>query len=830
MTAISKKLKNQSEPQPNFVEVALPIPVRQAFTYSVPTEMQERIAVGSRLQVPFGRRTVTGYAVVFHETLSEELGLEESSIKEVVQLLDSTPLLTEEILTLTQWAAGYYASSWGEMLKASLPAGINATVEEILRITEAGTDFLATADERRTQKIDLLEFLRDHGETNFRRLKKKFGVSRVQRIARELDDLGFITRLQRAVTPKVTTKKRQAVRLVDGDPPATEKMPTPQQRRIIDVLKNHDFLLAKGLMEQAKVGISPIKTLARRGLVEIFQAEVRRDPMATSELPKAELLTLTDEQSAVVAKIEKSLGSESYRSFLLHGVTGSGKTEVYIRIIKRTLKMRKSALMLVPEIALTPVFSKRLRSVFGEKVAILHSSLSTGERFDEWRRIRSGEATVAIGTRSAVFAPLQNIGLIVVDEEHDGSYRQHEMPFYNARDVAIVRANNAKAVIILGSATPAVESFHNSRIGKSTYLSLPNRIGNRPMAKAQIVDMRAVFAQTGKDEILAPELIGAIEETRKKGEQCIILLNRRGFSQFVLCRSCGESIRCVNCDITLTFHKSEQRLVCHYCNHKVKTPQQCPSCESEFIYFLGEGTQQIEKILQKTFPDLRIARVDRDSTKKRRELERVLMSFSEGELDMLVGTQMIAKGHDFPNVTMVGVVSVDAGLSMPDFRSAEKTFQLLTQVAGRAGRGKLPGQVLIQTYYPDHYAIKHAKNQDYDSFYEQEIGFRKSMHYPPFVALASILVKHPNYNYALENAQILRSALGSADMNKHCIILGPAPAPLSRLKGEHRLQILIKSRNRKHLRKTIDFATAEAEAKSCDMKIVYVEIDPINLL
>ncbi|MDQ2745719.1 MAG: primosomal protein N', partial [Acidobacteriota bacterium] len=557
---------------------------------------------------------------------------------------------------------------------------------------------------------------------------------------------------------------------------------------------------------------------------------VRRDPLAEVALPALLDLTLTDEQTGVLKEINAALQTDEYKAFLLHGVTGSGKTEIYIRAMQTALERGKSSLMLVPEIALTPVFSRRLRAVFGDAVAILHSNLSTGERFDEWRRIRRGAASIVIGTRSAVFAPLENIGLIVVDEEHDSSYRQHESPFYHGRDAAIVRAHNARAVIVLGSATPALESFHNAHSGKYQYLQLPNRVGNRPLATAELIDMREIFKAEGKDTIFSPQLLEAIEMTHSKGEQSIILLNRRGFSQFVLCRSCGETIRCPNCDITLTFHKREGKLVCHYCNHREKTPRQCPSCEGKFLYFMGEGTEQIEDILTRKFSELKIARIDRDTTGKRKTFEETLMSFSRGEIDMLVGTQMLAKGHDFPNVTLVGVISVDNGLSMPDFRSAERTFQLLTQVAGRAGRGELAGRVLIQTFYPDHYALKHARTQNYDNFYAEEIRFRKNLNYPPFVALASILIKHPNYEYAFDHAQILRESLQKMNGEKNCIILGPAPAPLARLKNEHRLQILVKAKNRTKLRETLDFALHEAEEKSCDLKIVNVEIDPVNLL
>ena len=823
---------NKKSESPEFVEVALPVPLRQTFTYCVPYGMQANIKIGSRLLVPFGKRHLTGYAVALHESLSEELELEEFEIKEVLELLDNEPLLTEEIIKLTQWTSDYYASAWGEVLKASLPAGINVTVEQIIAINSRGKDEVIKLETAKTQKAQILFYLSNNGETSLRELKKSFGASKTLRAVNALLKNEFVTKYHRTLTTKVKPKRRKAVRLLppENHKPTAKKLSETQQKIIDYLLKEDGEVLFTELIENADVGASPINTLAKYGFVEIFVTEVMRDPLSQSNIPEIQDLVLTDQQTLVLSQINKGIDSNKYQAFLLHGVTGSGKTEVYIRAMKSVLEKDKSALMLVPEIALTPVFSKRLRAVFGKEVAILHSGLSTGERFDEWRRIRKGDARVVIGTRSAIFAPIENIGLIVVDEEHDTSYRQHEMPFYNARDVAIIRANFSKAVVVLGSATPALESFHNSHIGKYEYLELPNRINNRPLATAELIDMREVFKLAGKDPIFAPQLVEAIEETHARGEQSIILLNRRGFSQFILCRSCGETIRCTNCDITLTYHKREQKLVCHYCNHHLKVPNSCLSCESKFLFFMGEGTEQIENLLQRKFSDLRIARVDRDTTKRKHELENVLADFSGGKLDMLVGTQMLAKGHDFPNVTLVGVISVDAGLSLPDFRSAERSFQLLTQVAGRAGRGELRGRVLIQTYYPEHYALKHSKTQNYDSFYKQEIAFREKMHYPPFVALSSILIKHPNFNYAQDNAQILFNALVAANPNKQCIILGPAPAPLPRLKGEYRLQILIKSRNRKHLRETLDFAIADAEAKFCDLKIVYVEIDPINLL
>ena len=832
MQNLAAKIFLQDAPKPQYVEVALPLPLRQTFTYILPVGLQENIQTGARLLVPFGKRQLTGYAVALHQNLNPELEIEESALKEAIELLDAEPLVPAEIIKLTQWTADYYASSWGEVLKASLPAGINANVEQVVSITENGRDELAKVSSAKTVKVQILQFLSENEATSARELGKKFGVSKTQRAIRELVKVGWASTLHRTLTAQVKAKRRKAVRLL---PPElhqpTNKPLTDAQQRIIELLleENGEIIFTE-LLEKADVGASSINTLAKRGIVEVFVREVRRDPLQDAKLPELQNLILTDEQNTVLSEIQKALQAEKYKAFLLHGVTGSGKTEIYIRAMKTVMEKGKTALMLVPEIALTPVFSRRLRAVFGDEVAILHSNLSTGERFDEWRRLRSGKARIAIGTRSAVFAPLENIGLIIIDEEHDGSYRQHESPFYNGRDVAVVRANFADAVVVLGSATPALETFHNSHIGKYQYLSLPNRIGNRPLARAELVDMRQVFKQIGKDAPFSPQLVQAIEETHSRGEQSIILLNRRGFSQFVLCRSCGESIRCNNCDITLTYHRREAKLVCHYCNHREKAPRSCPQCKSQYLYFVGEGTEQIEDMLKRKFSNLRIARIDRDTTKRRKEFEETLMQFSEGEIDMLVGTQMLAKGHDFPNVTLVGVISVDAGLAMPDFRSAERTFQLLTQVAGRAGRGDLQGKVLIQTYYPEHYVLKHALYQDYEGFYKEEISFRQKLSYPPFVALCSILIKHSNYNYAFDHAQILKDCLQNANTEKMCRIFGIAPAPLARLKGEHRLQILVKARNRTKLRETLDFALHDAQEKFCDLRIVNVEIDPVNLM
>lgn len=814
---------------PKYVEAALPLPLRQTFTYSIPAGFADEIEIGARILVPFGKRTITGYAVALHQELDPGSDLELSAIKSVYQLVDSSPLLTAEIVELTKWAAGYYAASWGEMLKASLPAGINSAIENIAIITTKGIDRISENINSKAIKFRILQRIAERSEIPLNELSKEFGDSAAKRAFRELAREGSISTAERTVTTKVKPKLRKYVRLIENA--ESDKPPTSAQQKVLDALKDSGGeSLFMELVDDIGVSASAINTLAKRGLVEIFTGELLRDPFAQTSPIAINKITLNDEQSDVLRSILAPIERGEYKAFLLHGVTGSGKTEVYIRGMLRALELGRSSLMLVPEISLTPIFSQRLRSIFGADVAILHSNLSPGERFDEWRRIYGGQARIVIGTRSAIFAPLRNVGLIIVDEEHDTSYRQNESPYYNARDTAVVRAKNANAVVVLGSATPALETFYNTELGKYEHLSLPNRIGGRPLAKAELIDMREVFRKQGKDVPFSPQLISAIEETHAKGEQTIILLNRRGFSQYVMCRGCGESLKCKNCDITLTFHRRENRISCHYCGYFEHAPKICPKCESEYLYYIGDGTEKLEDSLHKLFPDQRIERIDRDTMAKRGQMQKTLMSFDRGEIDMLIGTQMLAKGHDFHNVTLVGVISVDIGLGIPDFRSAERTFQLLTQVAGRAGRGNLPGRVMIQTYYSEHYALKHASNQDFDAFRKDELRHRKEMHYPPFVVLASIMIKHKDQRYAERNAKLLGDCLVRANKEKRCRILGPAEATIARLKGEYRFQILIKSAERRSLRNLIDLGLSDAEARNCDLKIIQIEIDPINLM
>jgi primosomal protein N' (replication factor Y) len=811
--------------------------VNLTFTYQLTELMREGAQVGARVMVPLGRRLTTGYIVGLSEALKPGSSLKESEIKEVAELLDAEAIVTPELLDITRWVSDYYASPWGEVIKAALPPGISANIDQFLAITGAGQTELAklSTTQCATIKSRLLGLLADKGELSLHAAGNVLGQTQAATSARDLQREGLIAISQRQHGAVTKEKLQRAVRLVSPVAPKdtgiSDRRFTPAQERVVQALTDAEGALSfRKLLASASVSESTIKTLQKKGMVDFFDQPVRRDPLAAALVPPPDAHELTDAQLAVLREIEKPLARQIYATFLLHGVTGSGKTEVYMRAMRTTLELGRSALMLVPEIALTPVFSRRLRAQFGDQVAIFHSSLSKGERFDEWTRVKNGLARIVIGTRSAVFAPISNLGLVIVDEEHEATYRQQDSPYYNGRDTAIVRAQKESAVVVLGSATPSLESFHNARTGKYRYLNLPDRIANRPLASARIIDMREVFARHGKPQVFSDELLAAIEATHQRQEQSIILLNRRGYSSFVLCRSCGESITCPNCDVTLTYHRSERVIVCHYCNHRQVSPSLCPNCKGKYIYYVGEGTEQLEEMLRELFPALRIARIDRDTTARRSVFEKSLFDFSEGKLDMLVGTQMLAKGHDFPNVTLVGVVSVDAGLQLPDFRAAERTFQLITQVAGRAGRGDRHGEVLIQTYHPDHYALRHACAQDYAGFYDQEIRYRENHSYPPFVALASLLVHGPDLKQTGTTGLALRKEMDLANKERACRVLGPAPAPLARLKGEYRIQLLVKSRNRRQLRKVIDTAFAAVIANRHNPRTINVEIDPISIM
>ena len=549
---------------------------------------------------------------------------------------------------------------------------------------------------------------------------------------------------------------------------------------------------------------------------------------AAAERPNPSVFrpALTEEQSGA---LEVIISPQAFRPVLLHGVTGSGKTEVYMRAAQHFLAAGKASLILVPEIGLTPQLTDRFASRFPGKTAILHSSLTKRQRIDEWLRIFSGQAPIVIGTRSAVFAPLANLGLIVVDEEHETSYKQEEVPRYNARDTAVMRAKITGAVAVLGSATPSMESFRNAETGKYRRLTLSKRVEDRPLPDIAIVNMREEYAAAGKQVVFSRPLVDAIAIRLARAQQTMILLNRRGYAAFLLCRHCGFTFQCSACSVALTYHRNIEKLLCHYCGLARRPPARCTECDSEYIHYVGEGTERLEAELKEMFPDARIGRVDRDTMRHMRDFERVLGGFRNGEIDILVGTQMIAKGHDFPGVTLVGVIGADAPLALPDFRAAERTFQLLTQVAGRSGRGADPGEVVVQSYFPDHYTFQLAVNQRFEDFYAREVRYRKAMFYPPFTSLAGIMVTDQEPSRAVETARGVGEFLDSIRSDA-VRILGPAPAPLERIKHVHRHQLLIKSSSRATLHSMLERLQAYVEEKKIGATKIIVDVDPISLM
>lgn len=565
---------------------------------------------------------------------------------------------------------------------------------------------------------------------------------------------------------------------------------SPKQAKTLEIISQHDGKLsAKEIEYLADTGPTPLKSLETKGLIREIIEEIERTPLKEIIAPDSPL-QLNSEQEKVLQSIEIALDKESSSTFLLHGVTGSGKTEVYLQSIAYAIKRNKEAIVLVPEISLTPQTVERFRKRFGQQIAIWHSNLSAGEKYDQWRKIKKGQIKVVVGARSALFAPLPNLGIIIIDEEHESTYKQEENPKYHAREVAQKRMELVNGVLLLGTATPGIETYYRSQSGKYQYLSLTSRIENKPLPQVEIVDMRLEMQQ-GNKRVFSQALIEAIQERLDNKEQTILFLNRRGFSTFVLCRECGLVLSCPNCNVSLIYHSSDSLLKCHYCHYKQQAPDLCPRCSSRYIRYFGTGTQKVEDELSNLFPKARVLRMDADTTTRKDSHTRMLKSFADGEIDILLGTQMIAKGLDFPRVTLVGVVTADTLLNFPDFRAGEKTFQLLTQVAGRAGRGQLLGKVIIQTYCPDHYSIKSAKLHDFIQFYQQEIIHRKELGFPPFSYLAKLVVKGENEKQVIDRAQKAVELLSI--FREEGEVLGPVPAPLSRVKGQYRWQIIIKS-------------------------------------
>ena len=805
-----------------YCDVSLPVPVDQLFTYSLPETLRHRVQPGSRLVVPFGPRKLTGVILRCHDDPPS------MAAREALRLIDSAPVLDAELLALGRWISGYYCAPLGDVLRGMLPLASEIRRGKIWSLTDAGRD---------AARQLLLDSAPDDPVAQILRMLEKRPLSATylakslplaDKAIRSLERKGFIVveQVQTERDPLRAPSDRLRVELAAAarnGPTVAAKLNKPE-RELLAFLElhpgSHNLKDLEGTVMNASAAA---RSLARKGLVSL-----KPETMAMTAAAVRVRHSLNPAQQAAYDRIAEAIRAKRYQTFLLHGVTGSGKTEVYLNAIEAALAEGRSALLLVPEIALTPAMAGQFFARFGDRVAILHSAFTDVERTEQWRRIRSGAAQVVVGTRSGVFAPVRNLGLIVVDEEHDGSYKQEENPRYNGRDVAIVRAQAAGAAVVLGSATPSLESRYNAEREKYTLLELPGRIEERPMPAVELIDMRQEFLETRQQATFSRKLVEAIGARLENGEQTIVLLNRRGFSSFVACRACGERVECVNCSLTLTFHKRDRRLLCHYCGYAAKVPSVCPKCQSEHIYFLGLGSEKVEEELHRSFPTARIARLDRDTVTGKRQYETILQDFREGSYDVLVGTQMIAKGHDIPNVTLVGVVSADIGLGMPDFRAAERTFQLLTQVAGRAGRGSLPGIVLIQTINPDHYAVRMAAAQDYQAFYEKELHFRRMMHYPPFSAMANVLVRAEKKEMAMR----MSSELGLLIMPppEKLRIMGPAEAPVPRLKNEYRYQFLVKAASRKTLNELLQRIRAFALDNKWGATALVIDVDPLTLM
>ncbi len=800
-----------------FCDLALPIPVDRVFTYQLPFTLQHRAQTGSRVVVPFGSRKLTGIILRIHDSPPAQ------KAREVLSLRDSEPVLEEDLLALGRWIAEYYCAPIGEVLKGMLPLSGETRRTTRYALTPAGQDIArqltgVAQPDRATEVLRLLAAKSRSAEY----LATKVGDPKPT--IRNLLKRGWIAADEEQVErdPLRASAERLQASFV-GRPPASIRL-KKSERELLAFLELHP-----GVHNVAELGAKvrqaseAARSLGRRELIRLETENIAAPSGYERPVP-----VLNSHQQAAFDAIDAALHADAFTPFLLEGVTGSGKTEVYLRSIEAVLGLGKNALLLVPEIALTPAVAGQFFHRFGKQVAILHSAFGDAERADQWRRIRSGAARVVVGTRSGVFAPVQNLGLIVVDEEHDGSYKQSETPRYHGRDVALVRARNAQAVAILGSATPSIETRFNAENGKYTLLRLPERIAQRPMPQVEVIDMRLEFLETKQQSIFSRTLLTELRQRIEQREQTILLLNRRGFSSFLVCRACGERMLCENCSVVLTHHRRDRRMLCHYCGFAEKIPAECPKCGSEYIQFLGSGSERVEDELHAHLPAARIARLDRDSASGKGVFENILSSFRDGEIDILVGTQMIAKGHDIPNVTLVGVVLADIGLSLPDFRAAERSFQLLTQAAGRAGRGELPGRVLIQTLNPDHYAVRFAAAQDYEGFFRKEIEFRKWLRYPPYAVMANVMVRAEKQEEALRMATQLGFLLTPPPRGIR--VMGPAEAPILRVRNEFRYQLLLKAAQRPVLREVLAELRALAGREKWKATALVIDVDPISLL
>ena len=826
-----------------FAQVALPLPLSEPFTYRIPSHLEGKMDLGFRVLVPLRNKIVTGFVVGLSATSSV------SNVKEIKDLLDPYPLFSGEMLELTKWVSDYYLCSWGEALRAALPSELMLKSEMYVRQRVEGLG--ARGKENPAKKFSarqkrILEALADGEERKLSWLARTLKAKGLYADLYDLSRKGEIEIDERLSKPGVRVQHEKVVRLknFDNSPESLEllqtaisalKKKTPAQSKCLArLLENEGQLSHRELTAEHRISASSLKGLEKRGLIESSEVERIRESDWGLDVPETQPSSLTEDQQEIQQKIKTAMDQGGYFPFLIHGVTGSGKTQVYIEAIREVLKRGKQALILVPEISLTPQIISRFKANFEEKVGCLHSGMSAGERFDTWRRVGNGDLPVVVGARSAVFSPLENLGLIVVDEEHVSSYKQDDpAPRYNARDVAVMRAKLNKTVVIMGSATPSLESYFNAQQGKYTLCQLKQRVKDQKLPRVDIIDL-AQERKKGNFTFLSSDLSSLLKDRMDRKEQALLFLNRRGFSSFVKCQDCGHIEKCPRCDITLTFHRTDFSLRCHYCGHQKKAPDLCPNCQGHRFMYKGAGTQKIEEEVKKSFPDVLMERMDLDTTTRKGAHRRLLSDFGRKKFGVLLGTQMITRGLDFPDVTLVGVISADLGLDLPDFRSKERTFQLLAQVAGRAGRGEREGKVIVQTYYPREWSIKLAASHDFEGFYRIELEQRKDLGYPPFNHLILMVFSGRNLKQvtarALSFSSLLKRKAGKGRQGR-LEILGPAPAPISKVKNQHRWQLLIKTKKVSGVGGLIkELLQDKKSAKKKEAVRISVNVDPMDML
>ncbi len=815
------------------VDVALPLPIHRTFTYRVAADVAP--APGTRVLVPFRRDERIGW-VVGEGSLDDIKG-----IRSVLAVLDDGPTVPADLLELCRWMAEYYVAPLGITLRAALPSVLCDVSRDYLTILAAPSGEMRAREQR---VMDAL--LAKTGPQRVRTLRRDLKMGSIWPEIRSLAAKGTLG--HETVPPSApAVRTRSVVRIIHGLGTLSAREEAfgraRRQREAYELLEASGGVAnLTHLTDEEGFSRGVISQLESKGLVGVFKEEEFRDSFAAMPSETPPVLVPTDAQQSALHALTKALDEKSPAPFLLHGITGSGKTLVYIELLREVLARGQTGIVLVPEIALTPQTVSRFRAHFADDVAVLHSRLSDGERYDAWRRLRSGERRIAVGARSALFAPLPNLGVIVVDEEHEGSYKQSDAPRYLARDLAVVRAQAHGAVCVLGSATPSLESWNNARRGKFRLLRLPERVGGAKLPIVRVVDLRVVNQQRGSAKrpsrgagVLSEQLVAAIDERLKREEQVVLLLNRRGYSSFIQCRECGEVEQCLNCSISLTYHRVTGRIVCHHCRFEAVAPSRCPRCGSKDLSYRGLGTEQVERVSVETFPEARIARMDVDTTSGKWAHQRILDRVERREVDILLGTQMIAKGLDFPFVTLVGVVNADVGIHLPDFRASERTFQLLSQVAGRAGRGALSGEVLIQTSLPAHYAIESAVTHDFEGFAERELSEREGPQYPPHVRLINIIVSSPDQGLAATGAErgsawMRRWLSHLAQGRKTSVeLVGPAPAPIERLHGRWRWHFLMRSRSPAALGACAQALISGYSLPAGDVRLA-LDRDPVALL